>query len=263
MIVHDEAFFDQLAVLALGALPEVEARALAEHVAGCEECREEYARLRAAADLVAFAAEPAPGELLGGEYCARLKARVMNSVRAENPAKAVVLRAQRPAFANWPSFVALAACVALVATLAAFGLRVQSDGAKIASLEASLESEQRNAAATGARASEVRSRLAALLAPGSRHYAVANGEVVTSGGRVLIAMRLPPAPPGKVYQAWTLKAGATTVAPSVTFSPDPSGVALIELPEPSAGLAAVAVSVEPAGGSKAPTSAPIVVRKLS
>jgi anti-sigma-K factor RskA len=260
MTVHDDAFFEQIAVLALGALPLAEARALAQHVMSCEECSAEYARLRATADLLGFAAEPAPGELLTGEQAARLKARVMGSVRGATTA---ARPQRRSAFASWPSVIALAACIALVASLAAFELRVQSDGRQIAALEASLRDAQRNTAAAGGRANALESRLAALLAPGSRHFAFAGGEVVTSGGRVLIAMRVPPPPPGKVYQAWTLKTGATAVAPSVTFSPDPSGVALIELPEAAAGLAAVAVSVEPAGGSKAPTSAPIVVRKLS
>jgi anti-sigma-K factor RskA len=262
MTVHDDAFLDQLAVLALGALPEAEARALAEHVASCPQCRAEYASLRATADLVAFAAEPAPGEPSSGEDAARLKERVMRAVRAATPAKPAALRPVRPAFANWPAVVALAACIALVVTLAAFGLREQSDGRRIAALERNLRAERRNAAAADARTGELESRLAALLAPGSRHYAIANGEVVTSGGRILMVLRIPPAPAGKVYQAWTLRTGATTVSPSITFRPVQSGVAVIELPEAAAGLAAVAVSIEPEGGSQAPTSAPIVVRKL-
>jgi anti-sigma-K factor RskA len=87
---------------------------------------------------------------------------------------------------------------------------------------------------------------------------------VTSGGRVYLALRgLPAPPPGKVYQAWTLRRGAKAVAPSITFNPDPSGITLVELPEPASNLAAVALSVEPAGGSEAPTSTPAFVRPLT
>jgi hypothetical protein len=52
------------------------------------------------------------------------------------------------------------------------------------------------------------------------------------------------------------------VAPSVTFVPRP-GLTLVELPESADGLAAIAISVEPEGGSKAPTSTPAFVRSLS
>jgi hypothetical protein len=68
--------------------------------------------------------------------------------------------------------------------------------------------------------------------------------------------------PGKVYQAWVQRRGARGVAPSVTFVPR-SGLTLVELPESADGLAAVAVSVEPEGGSKAPTSTPAFVRSLT
>jgi anti-sigma factor RsiW len=267
MIVHDDAFFDQLAVFALGALPEAEARPLAAHVASCPECKAEYARLRETADLIAFAAEPPRGEkLLYTEHSVRMKKRVMQSVRddvaAKPPPAAGAKRAARRL--SWDVIAALAACIALVtACVEAYLLRAQGDGQQIAQLQQQLLYQQRDAAAASFRANELESRVAALLARGSRHFRVANGEVVTSHGHVLLAMHLPPAPFGKVYQAWTLKKGKKTVAPSITFMPGPDGVVLIELPEPAKGLAAVAVSVEPPGGSKAPTSPPIVVRKLS
>ena len=57
--------------------------------------------------------------------------------------------------------------------------------------------------------------------------------------------------------------GAKGVAPSITFRPDARGTALIELPEAASNLAAVALTVEPAGGSKQPTSKPAFVQKLS
>jgi anti-sigma-K factor RskA len=47
------------------------------------------------------------------------------------------------------------------------------------------------------------------------------------------------------------------------LAPLASGVAIVELPVDATGLAAVAVSVEPAGGSRAPTTTPKFIRKLS
>ena len=123
--------------------------------------------------------------------------------------------------------------------------------------------ESQSAARTSASNVE-RARIAALVSPDSKHYAVPEGNVVTSGGRVYLALRaLPPPPPGKVYQAWTLARGAKAVAPSITFVPGAGAVTIVELPERSRGLVAVALSVEPAGGSKAPTTKPAFVRPLS
>lgn len=245
MIAHGDELYDAIALLALGTLPQAEATALAAHVRDCAYCRRTYAELRGAADAVGYAAELAPGEL-DDVTAARLKSRVMNAVR--RPA----VPPERPA--PWLAYVAAAAAL-LLAALAGFddlALRSASgrDAARIAALQERADAEA--------------GRVAQLVAPGSKHFEVPGGEVVTSGGRVLIAMRhMPPPPPGRVYQAWTLARGAKGVAPSVTFVPDASGLVLIELPEGAAGLAAVAVSLEPAGGSKAPTSPPAFVRKLS
>ncbi len=75
----------------------------------------------------------------------------------------------------------------------------------------------------------------------------------------VLAHGLPPLPSGKVYQMWTLARGATKVAPSVTFVPDKTGNALVTVPADPATTAETAISVEPAGGSKQPTTKPIAV----
>lgn len=81
-----------------------------------------------------------------------------------------------------------------------------------------------------------------------------------SGHRIyVVAHGLPPLPSGKVYQMWTLAKGATNVEPSVTFVPDSAGNALIPVSANPSTTAEAAISVEPLGGSKQPTSKPIVV----
>jgi anti-sigma-K factor RskA len=69
-------------------------------------------------------------------------------------------------------------------------------------------------------------------------------------------------PAGKVYQTWTLAKGAKNVTPSVTFTPDEHGNALVTVPVSAATTVATAISVEPAGGSLEPTTKPIAVVKL-
>jgi len=273
-MAHDDDFLDSIALLALGVLPESEAAPLAEHVRDCAECRAAYADLRAAAGLVGFAAEAAPGQL-DELRAARLKSRVMSAVRgdlAPAPSAATWAEPRGPSgkrsASPWFAYLAIAATLALAVLTGVDDLALRSvkarAAAQIAILRERAETEASVAAAARSRARDLDERLALLTAPGSKYFTVPGGEVVTGGGRVIIAMQHAPAlPPGKVYQAWTLRRGAKTVAPSVTFAPDSNGVTVIELPEAAADLAAVAVTVEPVGGSKVPTTTPAFVRKLS
>ncbi|GAC1310143.1 MAG: anti-sigma factor [Vulcanimicrobiaceae bacterium] len=262
-MIHDDELLDSIAVLALGALPEVQARELAAHVASCGPCRSEYDGLRGAADALGYAAE-LPVERADDIAARRLKTRVMTAVRATfapEAASADTVRrtptsGARPAWLRY----GLAAAAVLVIGIALDDASVRRAGSHDAVEVATL---RRRVAAQATVARTTSLRLAQIVAPGSRHFPVRGGEVIASGGRVIVALRdLPALPKGKVYQAWTLAKGATAVAPSVTFAPAP-GVTVVVLPERARGLAAVAVSVEPRGGSKAPTSTPRFVRPIS
>jgi anti-sigma-K factor RskA len=157
----------------------------------------------------------------------------------------------------WLAYLAAAACLA-VAFLSTFQLndaRAQhaKDAQLLVALQARLDKQQ-----------VAQSVVADLLAPGTQRFSVPRGLVARGNGRVIIALQhLPALPKGKVYQAWTLRRGAKSVEPSITFTPDASGLLIVELPGSAADLAAVAMSVEPAGGSKAPTTTPAFVRPLS
>jgi anti-sigma-K factor RskA len=52
------------------------------------------------------------------------------------------------------------------------------------------------------------------------------------------------------------------MTPSITFVPNKTGLAVIALPDSATNLVAVAVSVEPDGGSAQPTTKPLFVRTL-
>ncbi|MGH7716764.1 MAG: anti-sigma factor domain-containing protein, partial [Vulcanimicrobiaceae bacterium] len=107
-------------------------------------------------------------------------------------------------------------------------------------------------------------RLNELQVATAKQYDVPGGEILKNGARVYIVMHeLPVLPAGHVYQAWTLAPGAKNVAPSVTFVPDSRGFVVVSLPQAAASVGAVAVSVEPSGGSLAPTTKPLFVRPLT
>jgi len=269
--IHDDARFDSIAVLALGALPPAEARELEAHIAECELCRREYDEMRAAVDALALSAEVTPAEF-GGEQCARLRSRVMDSVRASaaptTAAKVTMLAERRRPVATWIAYAAAAAALVLAIfstwNLATLRSENAANQSQLALLQAQLDAQDRSTNEARAQLMLEESRLADLIAPGAKRFAVQDGVVVRSGRRILMALRhLPALPKGKTYQAWTLRRGAKAVSPSITFAPDATGLALIELPESAGNVAAVAVSVEPEGGSKQPTSKPNFVRSLS
>ncbi len=250
---HD-AMLENVAVYALGALPHNEAQAVAEHLRTCERCRQEYNTLRPAADAMAYTAEAAPSP--------QLRARIMQAA-ARNPrnARADVgeMRAVRPIV--WPAYAVAAACLAIAIITSAFNISLNEENH-----QAQGQVAQLNAHAARLTRELVRQRtaLADLISPQSQRYEVASGEIVKHGKRLYIAMQGMPMPPkGKVYQAWTEHKGSKKMTPSVTFVPNRGGVAVVSVPGNADSMAAVAVTVEPDGGSRAPTSKPEFIVKLT
>jgi anti-sigma-K factor RskA len=238
MTSHDE-MLDGVAAYALGVLPPDEAAAVASHLQTCAQCREEYRLLRPAVTAVAYSAETCADADSGAVVASPLlKARLMKQVRTD---------AMRPAPARRSAAYLVAAAslaLAIVSGLVSLSLsgRVGRDQALIARQDQAI---------------------ADLTAPDATHHQFAGGDVLTRGRDLYIAVHgLPAPPPGKVYQAWTLAKGAKTVAPSLTFAPESQGVTVVRLPEVATTLAAVAVSVEPIGGSKQPTTKPIALVRL-
>jgi hypothetical protein len=238
MSPHDE-MLDAVAAYALGALPAHEASEVIGHLRGCAECRAEYRLLQPAVTAVAYSAEACADPASGaGQASPLLKTRIMKQVRGEVSRA----RASRP----WAAYAAAAACLALAIMTGLVDL----------SLSGRLSQER-------AQVAEQNQTIADFMAPDSRRHPFAGGEVLMRGQRLYIAMHDMPMPPkGKVYQAWTLAKGAKTVAPSETFMPAPSGMTVVRLPEAATTLAAVAVSIEPEGGSRQPTSKPIAMISL-
>jgi hypothetical protein len=104
-----------------------------------------------------------------------------------------------------------------------------------------------------------RTALFDLLDNHTLHNAIGNGEVIARGGRIDLAIHELPEPPrGEVYQVWTLAKGASKFSASPTFLPDSHGVALIIVPADARTTSSVAVTLEPDGGSKEPTTKPLI-----
>lgn len=258
MNAHD-AMLDDVAVYALGALAPDQAQSVRAHLETCAECREEYRQLAPAVGALGVSAEACPDAASAAGSVAPpsplLKKRIMKQIRP-NVAE---MRAVRPIV--WPAY-AVAAAALLVAL--ATGIINISLSSALRQTQSELSQIDAHNAETTRELAYQRTAIADLVSNDSQHFAVTDGEIIRHGSRLYIAMNaLPAAPKGKVYQAWTLRAGASKMVPSVTFVPNRNGVAFVPVPVNASSLAAVAISVEPDGGSKQPTSKPTFVLKLS
>jgi anti-sigma-K factor RskA len=85
-----------------------------------------------------------------------------------------------------------------------------------------------------------------------------------SSGLVLSASQLAPPPSGRTYQIWLLN--NTVPIAAGTFVPDRQGRATVVLENPAdvpRPINGVMITIEPAGGARAPTGAPVLLRQTS
>lgn len=254
--LNREELLDLVAAHALGVLPATQSSQVAAFILSDRDAQREYDELRATANLVGLSAE----EPVDSARAARMKERLMASVRNDALPRRAPGSATRSS-AMWGTVLAAAAAVvfALVSVIQNFGLRsdLHESQQRVATLQTRIDADRRTVARD-------RRMLTDLTASDAKRYTVAYGTVVTRGAHAYLALAsLPPLPRGKVYQAWTLPRGGKTMAPSVTFSPSQTGITLVPIPADAGSTAAVAVTVEPEGGSRQPTTKPAFVQPLS
>ncbi len=261
--VTREQMLESVALYALGVLPREESALVAAFIANDAEARREYLHARAASDALAHVAD----EPVDSATSARMRERLMARVRADAASPAIARvrpRAAYPAMLWATGFAAAAAIVFAVVTVAQdLTLRgtLALEDRRIATLQSRIAQSDRAAVENERTLTRT---LTDLLASDARRYPVPPGTVVVRGDRIYFALsKLPPPPKGHVYQAWTAARASKVMVPSVTFTPNGDGVAVVRLPVDAARVGTVAVSVEPDGGSKAPTTTPTFVRPLT
>ena len=231
---HDR-FSESLAAYALGALAADQGEHLREHLAGCPECRAELDWLRAAVDVL-------PASVVQIEPPPELKANVMAVVESEasllRAAGEAAERPARPPRRPWWSGAALTsspvriAAALAVAAVTVLVLVVPGGGPGTRTIRAQVRGA---AGAAGARAS---------LRLRGQH-----GELVVTG--------LPTVASNHVDELW-VQHGSGTPVPAGTFVLTTGSVAVAR---PIHSGDHVLVTVEPGGGSGAPTTAPFIVAR--
>lgn len=230
-----ERWSEDVAAYALGALDTAELRSFEEHLAGCEQCQNELAQMRAAAVKLPAAMPPATPP-------PQLKQRVMTIVRAEaaqaaaaaRPADAPAHRRRRPRVLQpLSSRAGLALAGAAAIALVVVVVVLASGGA-----------------------TPVRTFAGVVHAPG------ASASVRESGSRAQLRVaRLPAPPPGRIYEVWLQRKGSAPRPASVLFSTTSGSV---PVHANLRGVQTLLVTAEPRpNGSPSPTRPPIIVVRIA
>lgn len=273
---HEE-YKEMLAEHALGALEPGKARSLEEHLATCAECRTEFARWRDTASSLAYTVAPV-------EPPVALRSRLMESVRAQKSAalpssarqSEMVEQATKPEpsiqsnviqfqertrshFTTAQRLTAIAASLAFVAVIISLlvlwnrNREMQSEMARISkdlqTTQERLRREQEKSLMLTAPDTRIAELNGTEMAP-SAHARLAYNP---SGSAMMIIEGLPPAPAGKDYQIWFIAGGKPM--PGGVFKPDAAGHVEMHdrVPPEAQAAAAFAVTLEPQGGTTAPT----------
>ena len=213
----------------LGALTDEEHADFLVHLESCAICREEVAALRSVVSVLPAGVpqESAPDEL---------KQRVMGTVRSEAGLRGAgqtalvreTVRARRPAWLGLLVAVGGLAAVALAIVVIASG-------------------------GSGGAARVIRAQVTVPRASVS---------VSLSGGHAELNLtRMPPPPPNHVYEVWIKRGGAAQPTDAL-FTVSSAGSATVGVPGSVSGVKQIMVTAEPTGGSKVPTSTPVIVANL-
>jgi anti-sigma-K factor RskA len=222
----------------LGALPELEAEVFERHLASCASCNEEASRLRVAADALPRSVE----QVLPPDT---LKASLMETVRGEAGAaepeprperRLSLIRRLTPDFSRVRPAVAMVGASFLLAIGVAAGFvsgrAARDDGSR--TVKAAFDATPRMAHANG-------------------NLVIPNGDSATATLRL---HGMPSLPRDETYQVWVKRHGE--VVPQAIFNVSNDGTALTAVGSDVKDADGVLVTREPAGGSRAPSSPPVV-----
>ena len=236
--LRHERFDDLKEAYALGALSEEERQEVEDYLMTHPELRAEVDDLRFIANLIALSPqeyEPSP----------KLRRDLMNRISSSPDATPAADPSPHQS-GLWrvfgPGGLAAAAVLAFVAIgMFAWNASLQEENQ---ALQGELQGQQTYALEGTGAAQEVR------------------GEVVRLGDEraVLVAEDLPSPSEGETYETWILREDVPE--PAGLFEPDDAGVAAAPIEGSIEGADAVAVTVEPSGGSSSPTSDPLITANI-
>jgi anti-sigma-K factor RskA len=253
---------DRLEEYVLHQLPEPERRAVEDHLRVCATCAQDVDELRAVLEGVA---EGVPTVTAS----AALRERVLAAAAAEpqEPVRlerriGIVEQPRRPMWAMVP----LAAAAVLVVTIAAVAFRIDQSRRELAGDLSRAQGVNAELLQRLQRFSDQTDLALSILTAGDTREiplagredaaaAAARAYLSPTRGILVVADRLPPPPPGRIYQVWLIPAGQPPVSAGLLGEePGGRGMLIVTPPRPGGGGGVtVAVTDEPPGGLSAPS----------
>jgi anti-sigma factor RsiW len=247
----------------LDALEPAERALVEAHLATCTKAHDEFQEVGGVAPALATLAEPvAAPEALKSKVMADYRAGAGAPVRqpaafsrksvirapapvVETPIPAAIVT---PSRSPWLGWAAAAAAVLILVVTAGWAVMAQQH-ADAESQRAQVLAQAINIMSSPRSESTVMH--GALQADGARGFAALDD----NGAGYLVLVDVPAAPAGQVYQAWYITSNQPTSAGLLSI--DSGGFVAFALGH-TGQLDQIALTVEPAGGSAQPTSAPIL-----
>ncbi len=252
--------FENLAALdAVDALSREEKESLRRHLESCAQCAAAAVAYGEASTLIATSLDPVEPPSAIRE---RIRDAVLGGPAGETTVREFTLaqRARRPAW-----WLATAATV----FLALWGfteLRLRAIRGRIHELQAARQGLEESNRRLEEEKETLSATMRALTASQTQSIALAGQEVApTASARVFLDPQnrrafiffhqLPPNPGDKSYQLWIIRADSPKPQPAGVFDVDERGEAQLSVQNLPVGkeLKALAVTLEPRGGGKAPT----------
>ena len=252
--MNNERFEDLKDAYVLGTLPEEERLSFEDYLAAHPERQAEVDELGAVAGLLAFSPqeqEPSP----------ELRSRVMEVVEAEAEPRSVRERSVSARIGDYLSFrsLALGAAALLVVGLLAWNVLLQS---QVQDLQGQVEDAQGQVQYLQRQVEEAQAQQSQTIKlQGAWAEQGANAEVasIDKNQIILVAENMPSVPEDKTCQIWVISNDVPK--PSGLFQPD-GNMTATPITNSITKADVIAVTVERAGGSKKPTSAPVLSAKL-
>jgi anti-sigma-K factor RskA len=252
--MNNERFEDLKDAYVLGALPEEERLSFEEYLVAHPERQAEIDDLGAVAGLLAFSPQeqvPSP----------ELRSRIMEMVEAEAQPRRVTRRSLSARIGDYLSVrsLALGAAALLVIGLLSWNVLLQG---QVEDLQGQVQDAQGQVEHLQAQVEDAQAQQSQMIElEGSWADQGATAEVAPMEGNeiVLVARNMPSVPEDRTCQIWVIKGDVPK--PSGLFQPDGNGTATL-ITNSITKADVIAVTVEPAGGSKQPTSDPVLLAEL-
>src|SRR5918992_3167661 len=254
--MNNERFEDLKDAYVLGALPEEERSSFEDYLAAHSERQAEIDELGAVAGLLAFSPqeqEPSP----------ELRSRIMALVEAEAAPRSDARRSVSARIGDYLSVRALAlgAAALLVIGLLSWNVLLQSQVEDLQGQVQDAQGQVEDLQAQVENARDQRQQSPTVELEGSWADQGANAKVISiqENQVILVARNMPSVPEDQTCQIWVISDDEPK--PSGLFQPD-GNMTAAPITNSITKADVIAVTVEPAGGSKKPTSDPVLLANL-